>query len=77
MVARLSSQPMNPMSDHMTNDDQAPACGGCELGRRAFLRDAAGAVAAAFFVLGARKAEAAGLPLSLIEPLRTVKAERT
>ena len=68
---------MNPMSDHISNDDQAPACGGCELGRRAFLRDAAGAVAAAFFVLGARKAEAAAMPLSLMTPLRAGKAERT
>ena len=65
------------MSDHISNDDQAPACGGCELGRRAFLRDAAGAVAAAFFVLGARKAEAAAMPLSLMTPLRAGKAERT
>ena len=65
------------MATDRTNDDHDGGCDGCELGRRAFLRDAAGAVAAALLLLGARKAEAAGLPLSLMEPLRASKAERT
>ena len=65
------------MSDNETNDDRTPACDGCELGRRAFLRDAAGAVAAAFFVLGARQADAAALPVALMRPLATRGRERT
>ena len=69
--------PLIPMTDDHANDDRAPACEGCELGRRAFLRDAAGAVAAAFLVLGARRAEAAALPVALVRPLATRGRERT
>ena len=65
------------MTDFDTHDESAPACGGCELGRRAFLRDAAGAVAAAFLMLGARQAQAATLPVALMRPLTARGNERS
>jgi nitrite reductase/ring-hydroxylating ferredoxin subunit len=64
--------------DFTTNDDvRRDDCGGCELGRRAFLRDAAGAVAAALLLLGARKAEAASMTLAYMTPARVAGSERT
>ena len=58
--------------------DRGPdGCEGCDLGRRAFLRDAAGAVAAALLVLGARPADAAALPLSLMRATTARGHERT
>lgn len=59
----------------MHKDDTGP-CGGCELGRRAFLRDAAGAVAAALLLLGARADDAAALPVALVRPLSSRGAEK-
>lgn len=62
---------------HGTDDARAPSCDGCELGRRAFLRDAAGAVATALLFLGAREAEAASLPLAFVRPTDVRGGERT
>lgn len=53
--------------------DPTDDCAGCPLdpGRRAFLRDAAAAAAAALAVLGASPAAALARPLELIAPLGT------
>ena len=65
------------MSDHDPKDERIPACEGCELGRRTFLRDAAGAAVAALLALGARSSEAAALPVAVVRPLATRGNERT
>jgi len=56
-----------------TGADDGQACAGCDLGRRAFLRDAALAVAA----LAAVSANAAALPVHLIDAIAARGASMT
>lgn len=53
------------------NDDQANECGGCDIGRRAFLRDAA--VAAA--VLATIGSTASAMPVRMIGAISSSRAE--
>jgi nitrite reductase/ring-hydroxylating ferredoxin subunit len=63
--------------DSTSSDQDPPACDGCALGRRAFLRDAGLIAAGALVALGMSPARAAALPLELVAALDGASDEKS